>query len=207
MNPVQTDASHYKLKYDTQHRFIAYQRQIHEVFHTNPNNVLEIGIGNGTVSNYLRSNKVDVTTLDFAEDLCPDILGDVTNIPFEDNTFDTVLCAEVLEHIPFDQFETALSEIQRIARNNVVLTLPHLRIHLDLTIKLPLAQRKFLNINLPYWRKHIFDGEHYWEIGKKGYPIKTVLSTINKYFSIEKHYSLPLHHYIHFFILNKGLKS
>jgi SAM-dependent methyltransferase len=42
------------------------------------------------------------------------VLGDATRIPFRDGSFDKVIAAEVLEHLPADQ--TAMNEITRILR-------------------------------------------------------------------------------------------
>ena len=42
--------------------------------------------------------------------------GNVTCLPFDDNQFDAVLCAEVLEHIPEHLLAKACSEIARVAR-------------------------------------------------------------------------------------------
>jgi ubiquinone/menaquinone biosynthesis C-methylase UbiE len=49
----------------------------------------------------------------------PVVEGDIERMPFEDGSFSTVLCAEVLEHIPHPQ--AALSEIRRVLRPNGVL--------------------------------------------------------------------------------------
>jgi SAM-dependent methyltransferase len=40
--------------------------------------------------------------------------GDIEDMPFADGTFATVVCTEVLEHVPYP--ETALSEIHRVLR-------------------------------------------------------------------------------------------
>jgi SAM-dependent methyltransferase len=42
------------------------------------------------------------------------VSGDATRIPFPDGTFDTVIAAEVLEHLPADQ--QAMNEIARVLR-------------------------------------------------------------------------------------------
>jgi SAM-dependent methyltransferase len=42
------------------------------------------------------------------------VVGDATRLPFADGSFDTVIAAEVLEHIPSDQ--NAMNEIARILR-------------------------------------------------------------------------------------------
>ncbi len=54
----------YKITYDTKERFCSYWCQIHEVLSLNPGEVLEVGIGNGFVSRYLRDRGVNVITLD-----------------------------------------------------------------------------------------------------------------------------------------------
>ena len=53
-----------------------------------------------------------VTTLDIQPPA--DIIGDVMNLPFSDNTFDYVICFETLEHVknPF----TAMNEIHRVLK-------------------------------------------------------------------------------------------
>jgi hypothetical protein len=53
------------------------------------------------------------------------VAGSVTCLPFEDNQFDAVLCAEVLEHIPEHLLEKACSEIARVARGTVVIGVPY----------------------------------------------------------------------------------
>lgn len=49
------------------------------------------------------------------------ISGDVTNIPFPDNTFDKVLMTEVIEHLPND--EKSVKEIFRVLKPNGLLVL------------------------------------------------------------------------------------
>ena len=49
----------------------------------------------------------------------PVVEGDIENMPFRDGTFGTVVCTEVLEHVPYP--ERALSEIRRVLRPGGVL--------------------------------------------------------------------------------------
>jgi SAM-dependent methyltransferase len=63
---------------------------------------------------------LDYTTADlmvsFMDFFCvrPDVIMDVENITFPDNTFDVVLCNHVLEHVPDDK--KAMSEIFRVLK-------------------------------------------------------------------------------------------
>src|SRR6186997_2442925 len=112
-------------KYEKVDRWVSYYRQIHEVLALRPENLLEIGKGSGLVSTVLKSRGVDVTSLDIDPGVHPDVVGSVLALPFEDKKFDVTLCAEVLEHLPFEEFPKALSEIRRVTRRAVVLSLPN----------------------------------------------------------------------------------
>lgn len=50
----QVPKEHYFEGYDEKARWISYWHQINEVLKTNARTVLEVGIGNGTVSDYLK---------------------------------------------------------------------------------------------------------------------------------------------------------
>jgi len=45
-------------------------------------------------------------------------LGDVTDIPFQEKTFDTITAMEVLEHIPPDKLDVALQNISRVLKDD-----------------------------------------------------------------------------------------
>ena len=53
------------------------------------------------------------------------VKGDITNLEYQDNYFDIVVCTEVLEHIPSDLLETACSELSRISKKNVLIGFPY----------------------------------------------------------------------------------
>lgn len=192
--------------YDTKERFISYWHQIEEILNTKPGPVLEIGVGNKFVENYLRERCINLTTLDIEAHLLPDVSGSVSSIPFKSEVFDTVSCCEVLEHLPYSNFLPCLLEIIRVSRRFVILSLPDVttsyRIHLDLP-RLKTIHKLFEH---PYPRpdEHVFDGEHYWEIGKKGYPLKRITESIKQLgltiISTYRVYEFPYHR---FFILEK----
>jgi len=56
---------------------------------------------------------LDYTTTDLNSPLA-DVKADICNLPFEDNTFDFILCNHVLEHIPDDT--KAMQELYRVMK-------------------------------------------------------------------------------------------
>ena len=195
--------SRYKfLQYNGKSRWMSYWHQINEVLSLKPKNVLEIGIGNKTVANYLKSQGVEVITFDKDEKLKPEVVGDVLEIPFGNNSFDVILCAEVLEHLFFNDFENALYELKRVSKKYVVLSLPHFGHSITLSIKIPLIKEKRLAIRIPHPIAHKL-GEHYWEVGKRGYSLSKIKKILKKYFKIKKDYIPFENQYHHFFILEK----
>ena len=194
------------LDYIDKPRWISLWHQINEVAATRPTSVLEVGTGNGIVSYTLRLLKIRTTTVDIDARLEPDQVGDIRKLPFKNGEFDTILCAEVLEHIPFDDFKKALKELYRVCRRYVVVSLPHDYLtYFWLSIKLiPFIPTKHFFITLPRNLKHKFDGQHYWEIGKKGYSLNRISYLFKRNgFSIEKNYRLTEFPYHRFFVLKK----
>jgi len=206
-NKIQVSQDHYyNLKYDTKERWMSYWYQVKEVLSFEPQTVLEIGVGNMTVSDYLKKLGIKITTCDFDKNLNPDVVADVKGLPFERNSFDVILCAEVLEHLPFENFYEALKELHRVSKKTVVITLPHFSItNLYFGIKLiPFIPKKELSIKVDLPIKHEFLGEHYWEIGKSGYSLRKIENKIKESgFKIKKSYYPKENLFHHFFILIK----
>ncbi len=62
---------------------------------------------------FKKMKHLDYTTTDLNSPLA-DVKADICNLPFADNSFDSILCNHVLEHIPDDQ--KAMQEIFRILK-------------------------------------------------------------------------------------------
>lgn len=179
----QVAPQHYRgLEYDHKERFISYWKQIEQVVGTQPESVLEVGIGNGFVHRYLKEQlHVNVHTFDGDERLKPDTQGDVRKMPFADGHFDISCCFETLEHLPFEDFVPSLRELRRVARRFVLVSLPdvtpYMRVRVDYGWKKSrIAKFKDLPNTSP--KAHEFDGQHYWEIGKKDFPLKRIEDTL-----------------------------
>lgn len=173
----QVDRSHYEQgSYRGKDRWLSYFYQLALVRSARPHNVLEIGVGEGVVADTLKKEGISVTTCDIAPDLRPDVVGSIVSLPFKDDEFDLVLAAEVLEHIRFEDVSQALREIRRVSKKHAVVALPHAGYTFALEFKLPLLPRLSFLAKLPFfWKKHIFNGEHYWEPGKKGFSVRRFL--------------------------------
>lgn len=203
----QIDKSSYNFKkYCQIERFNSYWYQLNEVIASNPSSLLEIGVGDKVFSNYIKDNTtIRYTSADIASDLKPDVITDVLSLSFESDSFDVVCAFEVLEHLPFEKFATALAELKRVTKNYVIISLPHWGRHFSIEIRLPF----FKKIR---WQKkinwipitHTFNGQHYWEIGKRGYNIKKVIAQIHASdLALIKDYIAFESPYHHFFILKK----
>lgn len=191
-------------KYNYIERWISYWHQIDEIDRLRPVEILEIGPGNKFVTGYLSNLGYSIKTLDINKDNHPDVVGSVLELPFDDNSFDLILCSEVLEHLPFDNFTVALEQMKRVTKKYIVLSLPHWGWLFYAKIKLPFLKYKKFYFKLSGFKKHKPGGEHFWEIGKAGYPFKKVKRIIEKQkFKILKEYLDPDSPYHHFFILEK----
>lgn len=204
----QVGKDHYSgISYRSKDRWFSYWHQIGMVRKIAPEQMLEIGVGDGVVARELAHDGIKVTTLDIAAELNPDVVGSVTELPFGDNSFDTVLAAEILEHIRFEDVPRALSEIARVARTHIIITLPHPGYVFSFTYKIPLFPRFEFLIQIPFfWKRHIFNGEHYWELGKRGYPLRRFLQYARdaglNLVECEKYADDPAHRFF-LFSLNK----
>lgn len=204
---IQVDHTTYNdLNYNDKGRFTSYWWQIDSVLKYNPQNVLEIGTGSGLVKYMLQKNGVPVTTIDIDPNLKPDIVCSVLSIPAQNAAYDVALCCQVLEHLPYENFVPALAEIHRVTKRNLVLSLPDLNRAYRFNVQLPLfGEIKFL-YTIPRIRglKWSFDGEHYWNISCRHYPLNRIMSDIPKSgFSVEKTFcvfEMPWHR---FFLLKK----
>ncbi len=93
-------------------------------------NVIDVGCGRGYLSQKIASErKVEVTAADFQ---ILDELKEFTNpkyveanieqLPFADNSFDTVVCTHTLEHII--NIQQAIAELRRITKKRLIVVVP-----------------------------------------------------------------------------------
>jgi len=193
-------------KYCDLDRWNSYWHQIDEILKLKPFNVLEIGIGDSVSANYIKNNtQIKYHTLDIDPELNPDIVGNIEHIPVNNNSYDLVCAFEVLEHLPFERFKASLEELKKTSKKYVIISLPHWGRHFSIDIRFPCIKSLKWKYKLNLFPiKHKFNGQHYWEIGKKEFPLKKIKKEIKKAgFFIIKDYIVFESPYHHFFILKK----
>jgi hypothetical protein len=203
MESPQIDKAGYQFeRYGFEERFISYYWQLREVTRLHPRTVLEVGVGDAVFGNFLKTNTaIEYKSLDIAEDLKPDVVGSVTDIPAQNDSVDVACAFEVLEHLPFEKFDTAVGELARVARGYVVISLPHFGPVIAFSLKLPFLPLLRFSFKIPFYKKHTFNGQHYWEIGKQGYPVSKIRNTLSKYGTIERDFVPFGSFYHHFFVV------
>lgn len=91
---------------------------------------LDIGARDGHITRLLAKRVRSVVALDLA---LPNIKapgvtcveGNAADLPFSDESFDLVMCAEVLEHIPEPHLQAACKEISRVTRGHALIGVPY----------------------------------------------------------------------------------
>jgi len=95
--------------------------------------VLDLGTGSCQMLRQLRDGGLDVMGVEAVsfplEDKCQDLLdaqvvqkAQLDQLPFEDNSFDLVIATHVLEYLPRDALQGVLTEMRRVSRMRVVIT-------------------------------------------------------------------------------------
>jgi len=205
MHETQVEKEHYSFEsYFHKFRWMSYWYQSKEII-SRPDikTCLDIGPGNQFLLKMLEMHRPDIEykTLDIDSALEPDYLGDVTNIKLDDNSFDLVCAFQVLEHIEFKDFVVALNELKRVSNKYVFVSLPHNVPSFDIQFKLPGLKRFSWSLKFPWGRKHVFNGQHYWEVGKQGYSAKKIRGILEENFAIIDDYVPHENQYHHFYIL------
>lgn len=106
------------------------ERAFRKINHT-PQRMLDVGFGNAAIIRYFHSTGIEAIGIEVVERFVTDGLSrypelklvhyDGLTFPFDDNTFDTVILNDVLEHISYEDIEVVLSEIKRVLTSDGVI--------------------------------------------------------------------------------------
>lgn len=104
-------------------------------------NILDVGCGNGLITNTLGEG-YDVTGVDRSENALKfvktnKIQADADHIPLADQSFDLVFSSELLEHLDDKTITGTISEIKRLSKKYIFITVPNDENPDKLAIKCP----------------------------------------------------------------------
>lgn len=195
--PRQPDARKHYLsgKYEDFTLWIDYWYQKKFIQETKPKKILEIGKGTGTLQTIMKAGGYEYYTADIEKSLKPDYIADIVDLPFKNKTFDTVCAFEVLEHLPFSEFGKALSEMRRVSKKYVVISLPYAVFYVSFAIqtfymspfagiykllKIKPFEPFYINLALPFFflKNKGLIKQHAWEMGRQGYSLRTIRKII-----------------------------
>lgn len=206
---VERDHKYNEASYVTPRRWSSYAVQVREVMLLKPAVILEIGPGNNVVGSVLKQLGYKVETLDLDPRIKPTYIGSITDervVRKLAGKFDLVLACQVFEHLGYKDFLKSLESLKRVAPK-MVMSLPYTEINskfFQLSLKIPGIKKVGFMSKLIYKRvEHQFDGEHYWEIGKRGYPLNMIKRDITRTgWRIDKSFLNPENPFHYFLVLS-----
>jgi len=130
--------------------------------------VLDVGAGSGALINLIPN----AIGLDLAPKHPKIIEGDISNIPFSDDSFDTIFATEILEHLDDGILNKGLDEIFRVLRGgggHLIITVPYKEDLRQNMVVCPKCGAKFHRVG----HMQVFDEKRMREkmLEKKGFEI------------------------------------
>jgi len=158
--------------------------------------ILIIGPGQGFEKLVLEWKGYRITTFDIDDTFKADVTGSVHDLSmFKDGSYDVVIASHVLEHLAEPYLDSCLREISRVGRSALIYLPVHGR-HMQVRL---IPGFKGLDLSwvldiYNYFEKpdgvtpKYMEGQHYWEVGMRGYRVKDLKRRLGKYFQILRCY-------------------
>ncbi len=158
--------------------------------------ILIIGPGQGLDTEIFKWRGYDVSTFDIDETFKPDYMGSVHDLSqFDDHEYDAIIASHVLEHLPVNYLNDALQEISRVSRYALIYLPVHGR-HIQFRF---IPGFKGIDVSFTFNLFNYFvkpdglqarymGGQHFWEVGMRGWRVKDLEKRFSKYFEINKSY-------------------
>lgn len=166
---------------------------------------LNIGNANHIIKDLFLLNRKNYLEIDIDHKTNPSINAVLPRLPLKSHSFEVVMCFQVLEHMPYEFFQSCIQELQRVSKKYIILSLPDISLSRRDKIKMVL----FSLIKHPReWKKFRFrsiEKEHFWEIDNQNqnyFDIERIIKSEN--LAIEQHFRNHLNPYHHFFVLRKN---
>ena len=198
MNDKKKYSSDWINKLESKEHWLSYWHQIKLMLESlePKDSVIELGIGSGFTSNYLRSKNIDVLTVDIDKKKSPDIVSDA--ISFKPNkNYDHFCAFEVFEHMKFEEMENVLNNIKSKIDKNIFISVPIYKktpINIELKFK---SYWKSITVKTPKTR--IIDPHHHWELNYKDITEERLISVFEHHnFKLKNKSSFFRWRYFHF---------
>jgi len=172
--------------YFSYNQLCSFIEQIYHIKSLEPTKMIEIGLGNGFVSTFLKRVGIEITTIDINSNLNPDLVLSVEKVGnyFKNKEhFDLISCCEVLEHIPFDHFENIIRDFSEIS-DQLFLTLPlYNRLYgFGGFLQFPKFS-KWVGFWIKIYKTKKLTSQHFWELNySKETKLKNIIAIIKKYY-------------------------
>lgn len=170
--------------------------------------LLIIGPGQGLELCVLSWRGYEIQTLDIDEVFRPDHVGSVHDLSrFSCAEFDAVVASHVLEHLALPYLDRSIEEISRVARHALIY-LPVRGRHAQLRMIPGFSGYDWSFIaDFHNWfrstdglRPQYMNGQHYWEIGMRGFRVRDMITRFSRHFEVLKTYRnkdwLPSHNFV-----------
>ena len=198
MNNKKKYSSDWINKLESKEHWLSYWHQIKLMLESleAKDSMIELGIGSGFTSNYLRSKNIDVLTVDIDKNKSPDIVSDA--ISFKPNkNYDHFCAFEVFEHMKFEEMENVLKNIKSKIDKNIFISVPIYKktpINIELKFK---SCWKSITVKTP--KTSIIDPHHQWELNYKDITEEKLISVFEHHnFKLKNKSSFFRWRYFHF---------
>ncbi len=164
---------------------------------------LDVGSGNGLLVWLLRRQGKLAIAVDHNSDTRPGVVGLLPHLPFLDAAVDVSLCFQVLEHMPFSMLGSCLTDLARVSRLGVIISVPDQTE--PMSCRYNMERRFYHRFRFPRrWKgkDRGIDEEHFWELGHDGLePGDLCLIASACGLTTTRHFRNPHFPYHHFFVL------
>ena len=198
MNDKKKYSSDWINKLESKEHWLSYWHQIKLMLESlePKDSLIELGIGSGFTSNYLRSKNIDVLTVDIDKKKSPDIVSDA--ISFKPNkNYDHFCAFEVFEHMKFEEMENVLNNIKSKIDKNIFISVPIYKktpINIELKFK---SYWKSITVKTP--KTSIIDPHHQCELNYKDITEEKLISVFEHHnFKLKNKSSFFRWRYFHF---------
>jgi len=200
-------------------RWMSFREQVILSDAEKPNNILEIGKGNGLYLAMMSAFEYEIDTLDINEYYQPTYVGNICDVDL-DKTYDLVVGFQMLQHIQLSELNSAIRNMCSIANKCIIVSIPHFspqyfsfRLILPDFFKkigLPINYDFFTRLKFKRYKDREYSNKeesyhaHYWELGRGNMTEQKFCSYFEKFdFKKTKSFSPSDFPYHNFFVFHK----